>query len=232
MASTPRNADYAWTTLAKVLSFAKDRGRIAVNVCERGGRLYEADRAEKIWTDELLSRMFAVLSLKMRAAVTMALWTGQRKSDLLKAPLTDYDGRTIKVRQNKRGARVRIPAGKPLKEALDNLLSLRENEIGVVTATTLLTNSHNKPWASSGFDTAWQRALTKCGISDLTFHDLRGTAVTRLAMSGYSVPQIASITGHSLRDVEAILDAHYLGGKIELAEQAIANLEAFEESQK
>ena len=47
--STPRKADYAWTTLARVLSVAKDRGRIPVNPCERGGRLYEADRKDKVW---------------------------------------------------------------------------------------------------------------------------------------------------------------------------------------
>jgi len=74
--------------------------------------------------------------------------------------------------------------------------------------------------------------LTKCNITDLTFHDLRGTAVSRLAITGCSTPQIASITVHSLRDVEAILDAHYLGGKVELAEQPIAKLDAFVEAKK
>ncbi len=47
MMSTPRKADYAWSTLARVLSVAKDRGRIPTNPCERGGRLYEADRRDK-----------------------------------------------------------------------------------------------------------------------------------------------------------------------------------------
>jgi integrase len=53
------------------------------------------------------------------------------------------------------------------------------------------------------------------GDEDLHFHDLRGTAVMRLALSGRPVPQIAAVTGHSLRDVEAILDGHYLSGDIE-----------------
>ncbi len=51
-------------------------------------------------------------------------------------------------------------------------------------------------------------------------------AVTRLALAGCSVPQIAAITGHSLKDVEQILDAHYLGGGVELAEAAITKLNA------
>jgi hypothetical protein len=39
-------------------------------------------------------------------------------------------------------------------------------------------------------------------------------------------PQIATFTGHSLKDVEAILDAHYLGRDIQLAEAAVLKLEA------
>jgi hypothetical protein len=41
ISNSPRKADYAWTTLARVLAFAKDRGRITTNPCERGGRLYK-----------------------------------------------------------------------------------------------------------------------------------------------------------------------------------------------
>ena len=48
----------------------------------------------------------------------------------------------------------------------------------------------------------------------------------RLAIAGASVPQIAAVTGHSLKDVEAILDAHYLGRDIQLAEAAVFKLEA------
>jgi hypothetical protein len=54
---------------------------------------------------------------------------------------------------------------------------------------------------------------------------LRGTAVTRLALVGCEVPEIATITGHSLRDVSSILDAHYLHRDIELARNAITKLE-------
>src|SRR5262245_27124661 len=37
--SGKRQADYAWTVLARVLSWGLDRGLVAVNPCERGGRL-------------------------------------------------------------------------------------------------------------------------------------------------------------------------------------------------
>jgi integrase len=72
---------------------------------------------------------------------------------------------------------------------------------------------------------SWRKACDKAGITDLTFHDLRGSAVVRLALADATVPQIAVLTGHSLRDVEAILDAHYLGRDVQLAEIAVMKLE-------
>ena len=47
-----------------------------------------------------------------------------------------------------------------------------------------------------------------------------------MAIAGASMPQIATFTGHSLRDVEAVLDAHYLGRDIQFAEAAVLKLEA------
>ena len=60
----------------------------------------------------------------------------------------------------------------------------------------------------------------------VTFNDLRGTAVMRLAIAGATEPEIATITGHSLRDVRSILDSNYLNRDPALGESAIAKLEA------
>ena len=49
--------------------------------------------------------------------------------------------------------------------------------------------------------------------------------MVRLALPEATVPQIATFTGHSLKDVEAILDAHYLGRDVQLAEAAVLKLE-------
>jgi len=75
----------------------------------------------------------------------------------------------------------------------------------------------------------WQRqGVLKAKLKNAGphFHDQHGTAVTCLALSGCTVPQIASITDHSQRAPEAILDTHVFGGRFELAEQAIAKPEA------
>jgi len=58
-------------------------------------------------------------------------------------------------------------------------------------------------------------------VVGVTFNDLRGTAVTRLALVGGTEAEIAAITGHSLRDVRSILDARYLHRVPELVRAAI-----------
>jgi integrase len=226
MSDNPRKADYAWTTLARVLAVAKDHGAIAVNVCERGGRLYEADRAEIIWLDKHIEAFCAVASPELALALLMALWTGQRQGNLITIMWSQYDGTHIRLQQNKRRRgkpkkRVVIPVGKPLQIILD----ARRPE---KAEGTILRNTFGQPWTSDGFRASWGTAFdrAKLGDDDLHFHDLRGTAVTRLALAGCTVPQIAAITGHSPRDVDEILKAHYLGGQAELADQAIVKLVA------
>ena len=215
-ANTPRKADYAWTTLARILSFSKDRGLISTNPCEGGGRLYTADRTDKLWRDEDIAEFLGSSAPEMALALMLALWTGQRQGDLLRLPWSAFDGSHIRFQQSKTGRRIVIPAGEPLRV----LLSRTERR-----SPMTLTNKRGKPWTSDGFRTSWGKACAAAGIKGLTFHDLRGSAVVRLALADATVPQIATFTGHSLRDVEAILDAHYLGRDAKLAEIAIMKLE-------
>ena len=215
-ANTPRKADYAWSTLARILSFSKDRGLIASNPCEGGGRLYSADRTDKIWRDEDVVAFLASASPELALAMMLALWTGQRQGDLLRLPWSAYDDGQIRLRQSKTGRRVTVPAGEPLRILLDRT---------VRRCPLILATTRGKPWTSDGFRTSWSKACAKAGVIGLTFHDLRGSAVVRLALADATVPQIATFTGHSLRDVEAILDAHYLGRDVKLAEIAVMKLE-------
>jgi len=71
-ANTPRKADYAWTTLSRILSVSKDRGLIGSNPCEGGGRLYVANRADKIWTNDDVALFLKVAPQEMALALTVA----------------------------------------------------------------------------------------------------------------------------------------------------------------
>jgi integrase len=220
MAQSPRQADYAWGMLARVLSVAKDRGTIAVNVCERGGKLYSVDRAEIIWQEKHIADFLDIASDELRLALLLALWTAQRQGDLIRLTWSQYDGKHIRFQQGKTKQRVIIPVGDVLKSTLDSCRPEKADG-------TILRNSRGDPWTGDGFRTSWGKATSRAGLddADLRFHDLRGTAVTRLSLAGCTDQEIAAITGHSETDVARIIRV-YRGGRVELAEQAMLKLES------
>src|SRR5262245_4098750 len=144
-----RQADYAWTVLARVLSWSKDRGKITANPCERGGRVYSGSRAENIWSAEQEAAFLKLAPAHLHLPLLLALWTGQRQGDLLRLPWSAYDGTQIKLRQSKTGARVVIPIGAPLKAALDATAK---------RSTLILVNSDATPWTHDGFRASWHKA--------------------------------------------------------------------------
>jgi integrase len=213
-----RQADYAYGTLARVLSWAHNRGLIAKNPCSKGGKLYHGTRVDKIWDDEDVARFQRTAPPYLRLAMLLAINTGQREGDLLRLPWSAYDGTTIRLRQRKTGAYVPIPVADALKAALD--AAPRRSPI-------MLTNSDGKPWSESGFQGAWGKATMRAGICGLTFHDLRGTAVVTFARAGCNEVEIYSITGLKPGHVRAILTAHYLPRDAEVAGNAITKLNQY-----
>ena len=213
-----RQADYAFGTLSRVLSWAQKRRLITENPCAKAGKLYDGSRIHKVWHDEDVARFLRTAPSYLRLAMLLATNTGQRQGDLLRLPWSAYDGKEIKLRQKKTGAYVTIPVTDELKAALN--AAPRKSPI-------MLVNSDNKPWSESGFQGAWGKATMRAGIRGLTFHDLRGTAVVTLARAECNEVEIYSITGHKPGDVQAILTAHYLPRDAEVARNAIAKLNQY-----
>ena len=216
---SPREADYTFAILARICSWAHDRRRIPDNPCTRPGRLYKADRRDKLWTEAHVEVLMAHASSAVALPCLLAIWTGQRQGDILGLTWSAYDGRAIRLVQSKGGRALVIPCAAPLRAALDAAKGQRK-------AVTICTTTRGKPWTEDGFKSSFAKVKAAAKIEGLTFHDFRGTAVTRLAIAGCSVPEIATITGHSLKTVEAILDAHYLSRDSVMGEAAIRKLES------
>lgn len=207
MADTPRTADLTMSVLARILSFAADREMIDRNPLERMGRISDGSRRDAIWADPQVEAFLAKAPDKLRLAMELARWTGQRQGDLLRLTWTAYDGTHIKLRQGKTGRLVRFRVYSELKALLD--ATKRE-------AVTILTTSRRKPtpWTSDGFRASWAAVCRAAKIEGVTFHDLRGTFITlAYRIHGATFKEIAEISGHSERDVEAIIRKHYLAGE-------------------
>src|SRR5215467_3559693 len=110
-----RQADYVWQVFARVLSWAKHRGKITVNPCERGGRVYHGTRVDFVWSVEDEATFLGHAPTQFHLPLLLGLWTGQRQGDLLRLTWSAYDGAHIRLRQSKTGARVVIPVASPIK---------------------------------------------------------------------------------------------------------------------
>jgi len=217
----PREADNRVSVLARVMSWAAKDGPLKVNVLDGFERAYASDRSDIIWLPEQIEAFMAVASPEMQFAMVLALHTGQRQADILRFAWTAYDGTASTLRQGKarRVGRtapvIRIPCTKALKITLN---AARRR------AAVMLTTKTGLPFKKRYFAMQWEDTCTAAGIVDLHFHDIRGTTVTMLAEAGCTLPEIVSITGHTLRRAQDILDK-YLARTSKLAASAIAKFE-------
>lgn len=214
--SSPRQSDYTIAVFARALAWALDRGMISVNPLKRPGRVWKGSRAEKVWSDDDERSLLAVASPQMALAITLALWTGQRQGDLLRLTWNAYDGQFIRLRQSKTGVRVVIPVGAPLKAILEATRRV---------SPFIISSGDDRPYTSDGFRATWRKTCERAGVKGLTFHDLRGTAVSRLASAGATEMEIAAITGHAVSDVRSIMDKFYFNRDPAMAVSAVRKLE-------
>jgi integrase len=212
-----READNLVSALACVLDCARDGGKIGANPLSNIERVYHADRSDKIWLPEHVDAFTKAAPTEMCQALMLAMHTGQRQGDLRRLPWSAYDGERITLRQNKTKVEVSIRCTAALKRMLDGMALEKKGPL-------ILTTPTGRAWQKRYFAECWQEASEAAGITDLHFHDLRGTAVTMLAEAGCTVPEIAAVTGHSLAHAQRILDA-YMARTRALADAAILKLE-------
>jgi integrase len=212
----PRAADAKMAALARVLEWGHVNGYLDGNPIVKFERAYSSNRAEMIWLPEHIQAFEQVAAPELVLAMMLGLHTGQRQGDLLRLPWSAYDGEAISLRQSKGGRPVYVPCTQALKATLDGQPR---------RSTQILTRANGTPWTRDAFKKAWAAAYEASGLlDDLHFHDLRGTAVTMLAEAGCTVPEIATITGHTQDHAQKILD-RYLARTRALAESAIAKLD-------
>ena len=150
-------------------------------------RHHETKHEHEPWPQELIERFLKQARPTLRRAVKLALYTGQRRSDLVKMKWSDFDGELIAVRQQKTGALISIPCHKELRAELESIPR---------SADTILVGELGKPISSITLAGAVHRQLQKMGVSGYSIHGLRKNAAVALADAGCSTMEIAAVTGH------------------------------------
>ena len=196
LANTPRKADQLVALLSVLVSWGIPREYADINPCREIGKLSHTDGwAPWAWPDIAHAKEYLPAHLWWVAA--LALYTGQRQSDVLEMNWSAISGGGIEVRQSKTGKALWLPLHRDLRPILDSIPK---------ASTRILTNSRGRPWAS-GFKAAWQAEMNRPTFVSfrertLVFHGLRKSAVVMLLEAGCTDAEVAAITGQS-RDMVA-----------------------------
>lgn len=201
--SSPRQADYSISVLAAMLSWSVKRGLIDHNRAAGVPDVYHADRRDKVWSEEQEAALLAVACAPMGRAVILAIETGLSQEDLLVLPWSAVDGNIIISRRLKNGTPVAIPISPRLKDMLAS--APRDRSI------TILTRADGLPYdpKGNGFRASFRAERDAAGIVERTFHDLRGTFITRRRELGWTAEETALCSGHKVAG-EAGAQGHYV----------------------
>lgn len=204
-ASTPGEANNIIRSLSAMLAWSVPRGWRSDNPASFVKKLKLGEGYSPwSWADIELLREHA--RPPMWHAAALALYTGQRLSDVLAMRWKDLKGDVVRLQQSKTKKRLAIAMHKDLSALIDELYTHRDaaNKSDV---DTVLVNSRGKPWTPDGFKASWQAQLDTETLAplrerQLVFHGLRKSAVVFLLEAGCTDAEVAAITGQSRDMVE------------------------------
>jgi integrase len=224
-ANTPRAADVGVSVLRTILSFARLRGEIAINVAEAVPRIYRgADRAEIIWTDEdidsFITKALDLGQPHIADGIRLAALTGLRRQDLVSLTWDQVGATTIQKKALKSSRRKRRLVVLPKLPALSELLECLRSRPRRARVETVLVNSFGRPWSGDGFGGSFNRIRDAANIVHVDaetgqsrkkhLHDVRGTFVSKLILEAskegkpLSNQEIAELMGWSPDQVDGI----------------------------
>ena len=196
-ADRPEAAKRLLKLLRNVYRFATARGLARFDPTQ-GVRLEARKSAGfRPWTDADIEAFEArwPSGSRERLALYLLLYTGQRRSDVVRMGRQHIRAGVLTVTQQKTGAVLEIPIHPTLSAEL---------ELQPKTNLTFLITAQGKPFSGPGFSNWFADSAKTAGLPPHSSpHGLRKAASRWLAEAGASAFEIAAITGHaSLKEVE------------------------------
>ena len=214
-AETPAAANHLLRTLRALMKHAVQEGIRPDDPTQGVDRLKEVGEGAETWTEEDIAAFEAHWppGSRPRLALALLLYTGQRRSDVVRMGRQHVRDGVIEVRQVKTGARLLIPLHHDLAAAI-------ATETGRLT---FLVTEAGKPFTANGFYMRFRGWVEAAGLpAGRSPHGLRKAAARRLAEGGCTAHQIASVTGHkTLSEVQRYTQA---ADQARLARDAVAHL--------
>jgi integrase len=153
-------------------------------------RLKGKSKSIEIWSQEEVALFLRHCDAAMKTPILIALYTGQRREDIVRFTWADVQGKVCRVRQNKTDEPLTIPLHPILHEHLE---SMRTKFGGPI-----LRGADGKPMTPNQLSQALRRAVGKIdGMPrNRSMHGLRYASAGMLEEAGCTVTEISSIIGH------------------------------------
>jgi len=227
-ASTPEAANNLLRMLRILMKFAVEEELRPDDPTAGIKRIANKTGGFHSWSEEEIASFEKThpIGSRARLAFALLLYTGQRRSDVIKMGRQHLRGDRITVRQQKTGVQLEIPIHPELARVIaatpsDNL-------------TFLVTKAHranrSKPFTAAGFGNWFREMCDDASLPHCSAHGLRKAVARRLAEAGCSEHVIAAITGHrSLQEVRRYTAS---ASQVLLAQQAIQAMPGSKGEQK
>lgn len=217
MAEKPAAANNRLRLLRMLSRFAVDRGMLRDDPTRGVKPVKITSTGFRTWSEEDINKFeeFHKVGTRERLALALLLYTGQRRSDVVRlGPQHIRDG-AIHLEQQKTGTPLAIPVHSKLRAVLDATPSGH---------LTFLVAQGARPFTPAGFTNWFHDACRAAGIeAGLAPHGLRKAMCRRLAEAGVSTLRIMSITGHkNVDEIEVYVQA---ANQRRLARDAMAEIE-------
>src|SRR5215467_10710595 len=192
----PPHAARSWlATLRSLCQFAVKRRYLRVDPTANIKQRAVKGDGFHTWTEDEIAQFEAhhPIGTKPRLALALLLYTGQRRSDVVRMGRQHIRNGALTVKQQKTGTELPpIPVLPELQAVLDATPS--EHLTFLVTAT-------GKPYGGNAFSEQFRKWCNAAGLPQrCKVHGLRKEACRRLAEAGCSEKQIAAISGHASLD--------------------------------
>jgi integrase len=188
-------------TLRAMFKWAAKEGRVPDDPTLGVTREKAKSKGYKTWSEDQIARFENThpVGTKARLAFALLLYTGQRRSDVVRMDLQHVHNDVLTIDQGKteggEEAHLEIPVHPKLRETID--------ATPTVGVKTFLVTYFGKPYTAPGFGNWFRELCDQAECPDVSAHGLRKATARRLAEIGCSANQIASITGHaSLSEVQ------------------------------
>jgi len=200
-AATPFAQRNFLNTLRAMFKWAMKEGRIPDDPTLGVTRQKVKTTGYRTWSEDHIARLEAKhpIGTKARVAFALVLYTGLRRSDVVKIGEPNIHNGVLTIDQGKteggEEAHLEIPVHPKLREIID--------ATPMVGVKTFLVTHFGKPYTAPGFGNWFRELCDEAGCFDISAHGGRKATARRLAEIGCSANQIGSITGHaSLSEVQ------------------------------